>query len=180
MRKLFSGLALLVSFGIHSASLGEEDYVTCFNETREIKYVVDDPLFHNGDYWQTPHVTGILKEGDCEDQVFFLEDLMNKKGVQLEVKWGSLLKRIRLKDGSFLDSDPVKHIWGEYTRNGEIVIMDPAVKVYGTEKELLERDGLIYSENSTKKEKEETRDFIEGYRNVKKRVPFRDFTIRGF
>lgn len=82
----------------------------------EIRYVPDAK---GTDRWQRPEQTQATGQGDCEDISIYLQHLLQRKGIHVEVVFG--LKTRYHKHG---------HCWCEYEQDGETYIIEPRTNAF--------------------------------------------------
>lgn len=114
LRKYAIGGLALLTIGCATKQPKRPAFVDIMSQSCNIKYVADP---NNVDYWQTPVETAELGTGDCEDQAFYLENLLKKEGFESRVVWGAgnILPAL-------LNNEPIEgHAWVEY----EDYILDP-------------------------------------------------------
>ncbi len=80
----------------------------------QIAYVVDE----GGDYWQTPAETWRLGRGDCEDQAFYLRELLLADGIDARVVFG--VRNVFTAETG--------HAWVECPLDGERFVLDPTTR----------------------------------------------------
>jgi transglutaminase-like putative cysteine protease len=90
--------------------------VACLIDVGQIKYVPDAK---GTDVWQTPEQTASLGQGDCEDICIYLQHLLRRKGIEVDVVFG--LKTRYHKHG---------HCWCEYEQNGETYVIEPRTNAF--------------------------------------------------
>lgn len=90
----------------------------CFWKAQAICYDASEPE-RGIDRWRTPLETEKEGLGDCDCKTFYLQDLLEKKGLNLELAYGKL----NLTDESM-------HLWGEFKENGKMFIIDPTTGDY--------------------------------------------------
>lgn len=90
--------------------------VACLIDAGQIQYVPDAK---GRDVWQTPAETAGLGKGDCEDICIYLQHLLRRKGIEVDVVFG--LKTRYHKHG---------HCWCEYRQDGETYVIEPRTNAF--------------------------------------------------
>jgi predicted transglutaminase-like cysteine proteinase len=89
MKKALLSLLLLTSCCTPRTNLN--DILEPVYQASKIEYASDPEGISNGDYWQLPETTRRIKQGDCEDMAFVLEEEFNKSGVSNRVVFGYVI-----------------------------------------------------------------------------------------
>lgn len=82
----------------------------CFEKAAAIEYESDP-----NDFWQTPHQTGFLQRGDCEDKALYLQALLEERDIEANVVFG-------LEDAERSND---WHAWVEFDWREQPYILDP-------------------------------------------------------
>ena len=90
--------------------------IACLIDVGQIQYLADAK---GTDIWQTPKETARLGKGDCEDISIYFQDLLRRKGIEVDVVFG--LKTRYHKHG---------HCWCEYQQDGETYIIEPRTNAF--------------------------------------------------
>jgi transglutaminase-like putative cysteine protease len=96
--------------------------IACLVEVAQIQYVADTK---GHDVWQTPAETARLGQGDCEDLAIFFQDLMRRKGYDVDVVFG--LEHRWADHG---------HCWCEMAVDGERYVVEPGYAMFLPRKKL--------------------------------------------
>ena len=109
-----SGLIAAVVGTNHVRDQRMRDIFDCFNEACQIEYASDlDEQGNLIDYWQTPFETRTRGKGDCEDFAFYLQDLLARRGIVSNVRFGMVSPMM-----------PGGHAWNEIRIKGRDYIFD--------------------------------------------------------
>lgn len=90
--------------------------VACLIDAGNIQYVADAK---GTDAWQTPQQTADSGKGDCEDICIYLQDILRRRGIEVDVVFG--LKTRYHKHG---------HCWCEFQQDGETYVIEPRTNAF--------------------------------------------------
>lgn len=93
-----------------------DEMVSCLIDAGKIRYAPDPK---GTDRWQTPQETAALGRGDCEDICIYLQHLLRRKGIEVEVVFGL---RTRYHTHG--------HSWCEYRQGDETYIIEPRTHAF--------------------------------------------------
>ncbi|MBN1553906.1 MAG: lasso peptide biosynthesis protein [Phycisphaerae bacterium] len=96
--------------------------VACLIDAGRIQYAPDAK---GTDAWQTPAETVSRGKGDCEDICIYLQHLLRRKEIEVDVVFG--LKTRYHKHG---------HCWCEYQQDGETYVIEPRTNAFYTRSRL--------------------------------------------
>ncbi len=98
-----------------------DEFLKVLKEANKLKYISDgtNSFGEKNDYWKTPDETWRDGGGDCEDLTFALQDFAQLYGFKISCLYGLL---------DLTGTNDSKHIWGEFKEDGQVWVIDLALK----------------------------------------------------